>query len=315
MNKIKPLERIEIIEKIALVLQEKMTYSKIETYLTAYGIECKNFQPSVNSKRVYVEEILKFVSDEIIIKIAKELDIKIKSKFIKGKTINFWKQGYIKLFISHISKHKDKAKNLQDVLDIYGISAFVAHEDIEASKEWQEEIEKALHTMDAMTVILTKEIKESEWCDQEIGFAVGKESLIIPIQYGLIPYGFIGKYQAIQGVGKTVGEVAFSIYQAVLNNEKTGEKIQRSLTNLTANSTRIDVAIRRLNIIEKSNNFSVELIAAMSEKIRENSVLLQSEDFMNKLKIILKKYDIDPSVLDKRVTNSINEIDEDEIPF
>jgi hypothetical protein len=114
--------------------------------------------------------------------------------------------AYFKLFISHLSNHKKKASDLQKVLKRYGISSFVAHEDIEPSKEWQNEIENALHTMDALTAILMDGFKESNWCDQEIGFALGKGVLIIPIKKDINPYGFIGKYQAIQATkDKTIG--------------------------------------------------------------------------------------------------------------
>ena len=117
-------------------------YTEIDSYLPAFGINCKDYQPSTNNKK--------------------------------------------------------------DGLKLYGISGFVAHVDIESSKQWQDEIEKALHTMDALTAILMEGFKESNWCDQEIGFAVGKDVLIIPIKKELNPYGFIGKYQAIQGNNTTV---------------------------------------------------------------------------------------------------------------
>ena len=43
----------------------------------------------------------------------------------------FWNFGYYKMFISHLTMDKSSASNLKAALAIYGISCFVAHEDIE----------------------------------------------------------------------------------------------------------------------------------------------------------------------------------------
>jgi hypothetical protein len=48
----------------------------------------------------------------------------------------------------------------------FGVSAFVAHENIEPTK-WQDEIEKALLSMNALAAILMPGFHESKWTDQE----------------------------------------------------------------------------------------------------------------------------------------------------
>lgn len=56
-----------------------------------------------------------------------------------GSTItsaDFWKEGYFKMFVSHLSSNRERMSALKVDLDKWGISAFIAHEDIEASKEW-----------------------------------------------------------------------------------------------------------------------------------------------------------------------------------
>ena len=115
---------------------------------------------------------------------------------------SYWKVGYYKVFISHVSKYKESASNLKLLLEPYGISAFVAHEDIKPSKEWEVEIEKALFSMNALCAILTPDFCESSWCDQECGYAFGRNVLTIPIEKGQLPYGMFGKIQAIKSEGK-----------------------------------------------------------------------------------------------------------------
>src|SRR5688572_20675489 len=80
----------------------------------------------------------------------------------------FWTAGYFRLFVSHVSKNKRSANLLKTFLQPYGITTFVAHDDIELTKEWPEELEKALLSMEAMVAILAPGFQQSDWCDQEV---------------------------------------------------------------------------------------------------------------------------------------------------
>ncbi len=130
------IDRIKLINQIALKLQEQMTYTEIDSYLPAFGINCKDYQPSTNSKRVYVQELLSNQKKEIILQIADELEIEYNTNNKSVELATFWEQGHFKLFISHLAKYKIQATNLKDGLKLYGISGFVAHVDIEPSKQW-----------------------------------------------------------------------------------------------------------------------------------------------------------------------------------
>jgi hypothetical protein len=59
-----------------------------------------------------------------------------------------WSDEKFRLFLSHKSEFRVETGKLKTQLNDLGISAFVAHEDIHPSEEWQEEIENALATMD-----------------------------------------------------------------------------------------------------------------------------------------------------------------------
>jgi hypothetical protein len=79
----------------------------------------------------------------------------------------------------------------------FGISCFVAHEDIHPTKEWQDEIENALASMDAFVALMTEKFHHSLWTDQEVGFALARGIPMIAVKLGIDPYGFIGKFQAL----------------------------------------------------------------------------------------------------------------------
>lgn len=81
-----------------------------------------------------------------------------------------WDPGAFRLFISHTHAHRTFAGAFRTTLQHVGIDCFVAHHTIEPGKEWLDEIESALNTCDAAVVMLTPDFRESQWCDQEVGF-------------------------------------------------------------------------------------------------------------------------------------------------
>jgi hypothetical protein len=123
-------------------------------------------------------------------------------------------------------------------LSRFKISAFVAHDTIDAGELWQKEIEAALRTMDAMAAILTPGFSESKWTDQEVGWALGAGVYVLPVRRGLDPYGFIGEVQGIQGVNKKVGAVAEELFLALLRNGRTRLRMTEALIAAVARKRR-----------------------------------------------------------------------------
>lgn len=102
-----------------------------------------------------------------------------------------------RIFISHKNEDKKKAAVLKEQIMPFGVSCFVAHEDIRPTKEWQSEIERALGSMDALVALVTSRFHESYWTNQEVGFAMGRSIPIVPVKLESIPQGFLGKFQAL----------------------------------------------------------------------------------------------------------------------
>ena len=109
---------------------------------------------------------------------------------------DIWKEGY-RVFLSHESNAKVEAPGFKSSLELYGITAFLAHEDISPTRLWEEDIKNALASMNAFVPLLTESFHGSNWTDQEIGYALCRNVPIIPVRLGLDPYGFIGKLQAV----------------------------------------------------------------------------------------------------------------------
>lgn len=124
--------------------------------------------------------------------------------------------GY-RVFLSHVSAEKVNVAALKERLRLFGVSAFVAHEDIAPTAEWQNEIENALASMDAFVAVLSESFHRSKWTDQEVGFALARGVPIIALKLGCDPYGFIGKFQALSCSWSEAGS---ELVKVLIGNEK-----------------------------------------------------------------------------------------------
>jgi hypothetical protein len=91
----------------------------------------------------------------------------------------------------------DKAMWIKEDLERYGLEVFVAHKDIAPSLEWRNEIVGQIKSCDLFVALLTSSYKESHWCDQECEIAFASNKPMLPVAIELMPYGFLGSYQAL----------------------------------------------------------------------------------------------------------------------
>ena len=108
-----------------------------------------------------------------------------------------WGNSGFRIFLSHLSAHKVGTSKLKETLEEYGASCFVAHDDILPAKQWEVEMQNGLATMDCFVALMTEKFHDSKWTDQEAGFAVARGVPMISVNLGLVPYGFLGKFQAL----------------------------------------------------------------------------------------------------------------------
>lgn len=204
--------------------------------------------------------------------------------FLESKITNadFWTKGYVKVFVSHLSSNKARMSALKSALAPWGICAFVAHEDIEASREWRDEVEAGFETMDILAAVVEPGFKESDWCAQEVGYALGRKVDIIPLRAGLDPFGFFGKYQGIPIKGKIPEVVANEIAFLLFKKPKHREKCLKSLGNalLPQEST------KKVKLIELLDEWSVVTDDQMKDVLEGASL---SKHEQSKLKNIIAR--------------------------
>jgi TIR domain-containing protein len=144
-----------------------------------------------------------------------------------------WQDSKIRLFVSHVSSARAEIGDIAEVLDRFGFSTFVAHADIEPTREWSSVIEEALTTCDVLVAFLTKDFHASLWTDQEVGWAMGRGALVVPVDVGATPYGFIGRYQALRSSLSSTWESAELVTRATAVAVFDGQRaIAERLTTL-----------------------------------------------------------------------------------
>jgi len=267
-----PSERIKSIKRISEALG-KEEWSLIDLTLKQFRLP-RTDQWQGSNRADYVMDMVDSADDESLLSLSKHLGIE--SEIVSSKSPSFWKPSHPRVFITHLAKRKLTASKIRDALKRYSIESFVAHEDIEPTKEWQTEIEVALSTMDALLALLSPGFKESNWIDQEIGVAIGRGVPIVPIKFDLDPYGFIGKYQALQGKEKTHDEIAQEIVKNLMNKANIGLKITEGLVNKFVRSNTWAQVKTNMSLLEECKFFNPNIPKQLKKAVKENSQIRDS---------------------------------------
>ena len=199
-----------------------------------------------------------------------------------------WKPHTFHLFISHVSSNYDFASTLAiDLYDRCGIHGFVAHEDINPTSDWQNEIEDALNTMDALLALLTVGFSQSTWCNQEIGWTLGAEKLCVAMRDGEDPPGFAGRSQAVRMGDRNTARISREIFKLLAQHDSTAEQISRVTASRLLNATSwenvrhfVDPCLAELTV------FTDEIIDDIERSFTDNSSVRESYYAKNARRIL-----------------------------
>jgi hypothetical protein len=56
-----------------------------------------------------------------------------------------------------------------------------------------------------VATFLSDTFQQTNWTDQEIGYAMKRAILVVPVKVSIVPYGFMGRYQALVQGPRSVG--------------------------------------------------------------------------------------------------------------
>jgi nucleoside 2-deoxyribosyltransferase len=204
------------------------TYPTIDATLEQFNIPTNDGW--AGERYDYVLTMCGSANDSDLLEIADYLELDTGIVVPEADQEQLWGSDGIRVFLSHLSVQRQFCGDLKEHLSSLGIRCFVAHDAIDPDELWQREIEKALVTSDALVAILTEGFKESDWTDQEIGWAKGRGIPVYGVRMGLDPYGFMGERQGItvRDEGE-LGTIATLIFNALKRREENKVKMLKGL--------------------------------------------------------------------------------------
>jgi len=205
----------------------------------------------------------------------------------------FWLPNQFRVFISHVAQHKAEASALQAALHEFHVTGFVAHVDIEPTKEWEDEILFALRSAEALVALLTQDFHSSKWTDQEVGFVMGRAKLVVSVQLDdVAPYGFIGRGQAVNGKGRTPEQLARSLFGALARHETTRQSVAEAVVSGFARSAMPSAAEENAAMLGDLTYMDVELAAQIRAAYVSNTHIRSSAAARERAEGALRKWSL-----------------------
>jgi hypothetical protein len=212
-------QRIDAIKEVtARLASDSLTDANI--VLDAFGLEmiAENWNSSLYDDVAWV---LQRTDDHVL----GQLQAYVRGEQSVGdaqQEARLWTTRQARVFLSHLAKERSFVGEVADNLTKQGVSSFVAHRDIQPSREWIDEIRAALESCHACVAFLHPEFDGSDWTDQEVGYCMGRRVPLVPVKMGggRDPYGLMGRYQAVVGTDDAL-VTATRIVEALIQNDQT----------------------------------------------------------------------------------------------
>jgi hypothetical protein len=317
-----PGERITLTKRVGEALSGEQAadlFLVLETFGVPDGVRLQGDWASARYE--YVLRRLRRASNEVLVGLHAHLYPDVSTEAATTGSVGPWMDGHFRLFLSHTNANKQLAAEIAARLAAFGVDAFVAHDMIEPTKEWMDEIETALGTCDALAALLTEDFVASKWCDQEIGYAVARGILIVAIRQGADPHGFIGKYQAVPGDATPLAahSIGTRIFETLRTNDMTRAKMPPALVHAYAHSSSYDDARANLGRLKQipGEHWTDDLVQTAERAGQENSQLYDGVWYGEKIPAVLTSH-LD-ELLDREPspdTSDFVPVDaDDEVPF
>ncbi len=246
-------------------LLDKSDWPEIDLILDQHGMMTTDMWDG--DKRPYVIQMIKASSDIELETLYSYLTSE-SDHSTPGKSP--FKGDRLRLFLSHLALHRELVGAAGQRLAQYGIEAFVAHDNIEPSLEWQQVIEAALSDCDAMAVFLHEGFRDSLWCDQEVGWALGRGRPMLPLAFDLNPYGFMAKLQALKCAGMHGIHVGDAIAEWLVKVPTLHAALAESLSHALRHSSSWDFTRMLVPLLEQVTTFTEDQLARMEEAAQVN---------------------------------------------
>ena len=202
----------------------------------------------------------------------------------------------LKVFISYSSEDRFLGRVFKQSFENYaGFSVFLAHEDISPATEWELKIIKEMKNSDVVIPLITKNYRNSEFTDQELGMALAWEKIILPIKLADInPYGFIKKFQALKCKNdeySVINGVVSTVLVLIESKEfnKHRNVVIESVVKAFCQSSSFKMTRTIIGILTKINKFTDDQITSFKKAIKNNDQIYKEYYALPGFKKILRE--------------------------
>ena len=286
-----PSDRVHLIKEIGHRLGTA-EWTLIDLTLRQFDLPWQETWNGTGS--AYFMEMIERGDDDVLLALGQHLGYEFGSSRPQIEP-SVWIRGYFRLFVSHLAEYRQFAGEIQGKLLKFGVSSFVAHNDIEPTREWQDEIETALATCDGMLVLLHPGFHQSEWTDQEIGYAIGRQLFVVAARFGADPYGFIRRFQAMEGDNKTSADLAAELFDILCKHRQTRKRISEGVMECFKQSDSFACAKENITLLEMLNYWDASLSAQARSASRSNGQIRNAWEVPERLEIFIAQMEQDPA--------------------
>lgn len=282
---VKPGERVKLIEEAADSLAGR-DFTKAQMILEQFGIETYDIDGSWHGapdEPTYLLQQIGKAGDDTLASLHAFLvgdDAQPETDPLGGP----WRVDLpARVFLSHRHENRFVVGHVKVRLaDRFGITAFVAHYDIEPSKEWRAVIKTALASCDALAAFLDPGFHKSQWCDQEVGWAMGRGVPIIPVRdrthsrAEVGPGGFLDEHQEVQldsGAGGSYApwHATEHIFRVIVTHPRTRETVGvKALAEAFVNSGSYDTTRKLWAMIEATPHLEGDQLRRLEYAVETN---------------------------------------------
>jgi hypothetical protein len=298
MNTMKPGERIRLIETATELLLAKPQANRLLT-LRQFGFST-HYVGDWDDDAQYVMDMIADGSDDQLGELA---------TFLRGEEAEPahrdddqpWGDLPVRAFISHIHEQRWVVGDLKKALAFYHVDAFVAHDDIDVSKRWREVIKAGLATCDMFVAFLHDGYHASQWCDQEAGWALGRNVPIISARpHDVVRRdGFLEEHQDFVIPANSQGSPAWHIAQQVfltaVNDSRTREAGLDALVETFVTSWSFDTTRFLWHLLDRVQKFEPAHLRRLEYAVATNdqvyAAVLDAKAIPDLVKALIEKFE------------------------
>lgn len=283
-------QRVKIIRDVAAHLGPD-SWTDIDLVLSQFGLPTTNEWQGEKSD--YVVKMIEGASDSDLIELGEHFGMEFAGKEASHApdiAPSYWRDGQLRVFISHLTGQREQAGQVQAALERFGMSGFVAHNDIHPTTEWQIEIETALSTCDLLVALVHPEFVTSKWCDQEVGYALGRGVPVFVVRCGADPHGFVSRFQAFNGNGKSPFQIAQDLFEASIDHKKLQGKMADIVIDLFVNSGSFAAAKERANYVDRLKIWEKSYSDRIEKALKQNDQIYGSWGVPEQVSKLLSKW-------------------------